>query len=343
MTAITRFASLMTQGAAQGRDNVKNTRALLWLVFRVFRYLSVLAAAGFSGAPLAHAGCVPGDGKPRPVILLPSVSISALPSLRVGDVLGSVHVGALQDIPFVCTGAANTLEVRLTRSEAPVQDLKDVYPTSVAGVGIRVSAAGGSFAGIDDAPRPVPYKVVLTSQARHLTGFALRIDFIKTGPLQDGVLAAGPLASVMVGGTELLDVDIPAGAVIFTSSVCDAVHVGGSVAAGVGTAGSFTQESIVVQTGCNPDAAAVVQLGQPYLYGGTPIVHRPVFARASAGNPDSDWLAHAWPNAVGNNNNNSNINSTGSGVYTGSTNAFGAGNVGESALGRSARSTGFHP
>jgi hypothetical protein len=64
----------------------------------------VLAAACFSGAPLAHAGCVPGDGEPRPVILLPSVSISALPNLTVGDVLGSVQVAALQDIPFVCTG-----------------------------------------------------------------------------------------------------------------------------------------------------------------------------------------------------------------------------------------------
>jgi len=66
-------------------------------------------------------------------------------------------------------------------------------------------------------------------------------------------------------------------------------------------------------------------------------LHRPVFARASAGNADSDWLEHAWPNAVGN------INNNGSGGYTGSTNAFGAGNVGESALGRSARSAGFHP
>jgi hypothetical protein len=330
----------LTQGAAQGRNNVKNTRALLCVVFRACRYLSVLAAAGFSGAPLAHAGCVPDVGKPRPVISLPSASISASPNLTVGDLLGSVQVAALQDIPFVCTGGANSLEVRLTRSEAPVRDLKDVYPTSVAGVGMRVSAAGGSFAGIDDAPRSVPYKVVLTSQARHLTGFALKIDFIKTGPVQDGVLAAGPLASVMVGGTELLEVDIPSGAVIFTSSACDAVHVGGSVAAGVGTAGSFTQESIVVQTGCNPGAVAVVQFGQPYLYGGTPIVGRPVFARPRAGNPDSDWLDHAWPNAVGSNNSGS---GNGSGVVTGGTNAFGAGNVGDSALGRSARSASFHP
>lgn len=330
----------LMQGTAQGRDNVMNTRALLRLVFRVCRYLSVLAAASFSGAPLAHAGCVPGDGKARPVILLPSVNISALSSLTVGDVLGSVRVAALQDIPFVCTGEANTLEVRLSRSEAPVQDLKDVYPTSVAGVGMRVSAGGGSFAGIDDAPRPVPYKVVLTARARHLTGFALKIDFIKTGPVQDGVLAAGPLASVTVGGTELLDVDIPANAVMFTSSVCDTVHVGGSVAAGLGTAGAFTQESIVVRAGCNPGAVAAVQLAQPYLYGGTPNAHRPVFARASAGNArnaDSDSLEHAWPNAAGN------ININGSGVYTGSTNAFGAGNVGESALGRSARSAAFHP
>jgi hypothetical protein len=136
----------LMQGTAQGRDNVKNPRVLLWLVFRC-RYLSVLAAAGFSGAPFAHAGCVPGDGKPRPAILLPSVTISALSSLTVGDVLGSVQVAALQDIPFVCTDAANTLEVRLTRSEAPVQDLKDVYPTSVARVGMRVSAGGGSLPG----------------------------------------------------------------------------------------------------------------------------------------------------------------------------------------------------
>lgn len=334
----------MAQGAASGRENVKNTRALLGLVFRLFRYLSVLAAAGFGGAPLAHAGCVPGEGKPRPVILLPSASISALPTLSVGDVLGSVQVAELQDIPFACTGTANTLEVRLIRSGAPLQDLKDVYPTSVAGVGMRVSASGGSFAGIDDASRPVPYKVVLMREARHLTGFALRIDFIKTGPVQDGVLAAGPLASVVVGGTELLEVDVPAGAVIFTSSVCDAVHVGGSVAAGVGTAGAFTQESIVVQTGCNPGVIAVMQFGQPYLYGGTQIVRRPVFAHPNAGSSGSDWLGHAWPNATGDGSNNSiNLNNNGSGVYTGSANAFGAGNVGESALGRSVRSAGPHP
>jgi hypothetical protein len=98
-----------TQGAAQSRDNVKNTRALLWLVFRVCRYFSVPAAAGFS---------VPGDGKPRPVILLPSASISALPDLSVGGVLGSVQVAAFQDIPFVCNafGAGNVGESALGRS-----------------------------------------------------------------------------------------------------------------------------------------------------------------------------------------------------------------------------------
>jgi hypothetical protein len=79
MTAMHALRDL-TQGAPQGRDNVKNTRALLWFVFRVFRYLSVLAAACFSGAPLAHAGCVPGDGEPRPVILLPSVSTQRCPT-----------------------------------------------------------------------------------------------------------------------------------------------------------------------------------------------------------------------------------------------------------------------
>ncbi|KLU25621.1 hypothetical protein EOS_13640 [Caballeronia mineralivorans PML1(12)] len=333
MMAMHKLRDLTAEGAAEGRGNVKNTRLHLRLVFSLFRYLSVLAAAGFSGAPLAHAGCVASDGKPRPVMLLPSASISASPNVTVGEILGSVRVAAVQDIPFTCTGTANTLEIRLTRSEAAVPDLKDVYPTSVAGVGMRVSAGGGSFAGIDDAPRPVPYKVVLMPQARHLTGFALRIDFIKTGPVQDGFLAAGPLASVMVGGTELLEVDIPAGAVAFTSSVCDAVHVGGSVAAGVGTAGAFTQESIVVRAGCNPSVVAVVQLGQPYLYGDTPLVRYPAITRASAANPDSDRQEHAWSSAVGN----------GPSAFAGSTSAFGAGNLGESALGRSARSSSFHP
>jgi hypothetical protein len=253
--------------------------------------------------------------------------------MTVGEILGSVQVAALQDISFICTGTENTLEIRLSRSEVSVPNLKYVYPTSVAGVGMRVSASGGSFAGIDDAPRSVPYKVLLMPEARHLTGFALRIDYIKTGPVQDGILAAGPLASVMVGGTELLDVDIPAGAVTITSSACDAVHVGGSVVAGFGTAGAFTQENIVVRAGCNPSAVAVVQSGQPYLYGGTPFVSYRLFSRASAVNPDSDLQERRWPSAVGN----------GPSAFGGRRSAFGAGNVGESALGRTVHTSGFHP
>jgi hypothetical protein len=78
---------------------------------------------------------------------------------------------------------------------------------------------------------------------------------------------------------------------------------------------------------------AKVGLGQPYLYGGTPLVRYPAITRASAANPDSDRQEHAWSSAVGN----------GPGAFAGSASAFGAGNLGESALGRSARSSSFHP
>ncbi|TKC78952.1 hypothetical protein FAZ69_31425 [Trinickia terrae] len=206
---------------------------------------------------------------------LPPARIAVPLNAPVGATLGTLHVAAVSDIPLKCSGESNAREVRLTRDPVPVPDFKDVYRTNVAGIGMRVSASGGSFAGIDDGARPAPYKVALPPKAERLTGFGAEIVFIKIGATHDGVLAEGRLLTVLAGGADLVDVDVPANAVVFASSQCEAVRANGMVAAGVGTGGAFTQESVLVSAGCNPELSVMVQVTQPYVYRGESLVLAP--------------------------------------------------------------------
>jgi hypothetical protein len=243
---------------------------------KFFRCLAILAAACVGGIPAAHAACVSSDGQVPHVLALPATTISASKDIPVGATLGSVRVAAVQDIPFACTGTSNAREVRLagTVVPVPVADFSNVYGTSLAGVGMRVTVSGGSFAGIDDGPRLAPYKVELPLHANHLTGFGVQIDFVKTGTVQNGVLEAGKLLIVLVGGTQLIEVEIPRDAIVLASSQCDALHVGGAVGTAIGTAGAFSYESLAVSTGCNPGVGVMLQLDQGYVYGSKPLLIR---------------------------------------------------------------------
>jgi hypothetical protein len=152
---------------------------------------------------------------------------------------------------------------------------------------MRVTASGGNYAGIDDGPRLAPYKVALPKDAKHLTGFALQIDFIKTGLVQNGTLAAGKLVAVFVGGTEVVDVAIPNDAVVFAANQCDAVRVGGAVGMGVSNMGAFTNETIAVGLGCNPSIGVMVQVNQGYVYGSAPLLNHDDTYKKVAPNPAS--------------------------------------------------------
>jgi len=307
------------------------------LCARLFRCLSVLAALVCSGAQSAYADCV-SNGINLPLDLtLPSANIAVSPSLPLGATLGSVRVAAPQNIPFACSGTSNTREARFVMAAIPVTDFAGVYRTNLAGVGMRISVSGGSFAGIDDGPRLAPYKVPLPHEASHLTGFALQVDFIKTGLVQNGTLAAGKLVSVLVGGAELVDVAIPSGAVVFAANQCDAVRVGGAVATGIGSGGAFTDESIAVGFGCNPGIGVMVQLNQGYVYGSAPLLTHDNPDRKVAAAPDGAFVHHADrrlpdPNSIDATNSGPSFNSgafdsnaSGSGSLSGNTfggNAF---------------------
>jgi hypothetical protein len=143
---------------------------------------------GFNHASPAFASCSAVAGAFQE-LSLPPLNIAVPRDAPVGASLGSVHVAAVSDIPFACRGTSNEREVRFAAHPPAVPDVGGVYRTNVDGIGMRVTASGGSFAGIDDGPRLAPYKVMLPAKAEQLTGFGLQIDFIKIGRTQDGVLA----------------------------------------------------------------------------------------------------------------------------------------------------------
>lgn len=219
----------------------------------------------------------------------------------------------------------------------PVADFAGVYSTNIAGVGMRITASGGSFAGIDDGPRLAPYKIPLQQDANYLTGFALQIDFIKTGAVQNGTLAAGKLVTVLVGGAELIDVAVPNSAVLFVANQCDAVHVGGAVETGISTAGAFTYESIAVGTGCNPGIGAMLQLDQGYVYGREAALIPQDSARKVAAAPDGAAANHA-PRSYRNPNS---IDASDGGANFGSE-ALGSSNYGAGGFGGNAFGGNFH-
>ncbi|WP_321957728.1 hypothetical protein [Paraburkholderia bannensis] len=219
----------------------------------------------------ARADCRP-TGTPGVVQLsLAPVHIVVPKNAADGSVLGNTHAGWVQDIPFTCSGSANTRELRVNAPpavDASGARLHDVYATGVTGMGMRIVTRGGSFAGIDDGPRNAAYRVPLPPHADRLTGFDIDVQFVKTGPVTDGELAPGKVASVIVGGTTLVDIAVPADGVVFATAQCAPVNVNGEVSTGIGTMGAFTQEAVVIGTGCG-NAGVSVALGveQGYVYG----------------------------------------------------------------------------
>ncbi|WP_321844781.1 hypothetical protein [Paraburkholderia bannensis] len=219
----------------------------------------------------ARADCRP-TGAPGVVQLsLAPVHIVVPKNAADGSALGNTHAGWVQDIPFTCSGSGNTRELRVNAPpavDASGARLHDVYATGVAGMGMRIVTRGGSFAGIDDGPRNAAYRVPLPPHADRLTGFDIDVQFVKTGPVTDGELAPGKIASVIVGGTTLVDIAVPADGVVFATAQCAPVNVSGEVSTGIGTMGAFTQEAVVIGTGCG-NAGVSVALGveQGYVYG----------------------------------------------------------------------------
>lgn len=219
----------------------------------------------------ARADCRP-TGAPGAIQLsLAPVHIVVPKNAVDGSALGSAHAGLVQDVPFTCSGPDNTRELRVNAPpavDASGARLNDVYATGVAGMGMRIVTRGGSFAGIDDGPRNAAYRVPLPPHADRLTGFAIDVQFVKTGAITDGELAPGKIASVIVGGTTLVDIVVPADGIVFATAQCAPVNVNGEVSAGIGTMGSFTQEAVVIGTGCG-NAGVSVALGveQGYVYG----------------------------------------------------------------------------
>ncbi|MDE1180174.1 hypothetical protein [Paraburkholderia sp.] len=226
-----------------------------------------LAALGLCRITLAHADCLPADGHRASELTLPAAHITIPFNAEVGTTVGAVHAMVPSDLPFTCTGAGNARDVRVLAQPVSVAGLANVYATNVHGIGVRLIVRGGSFAGIDDGPRAAPYKVSLPAHADRLTGVAVDAEFVKTGPVQDGVLAAGKLVSVTIGGAEMVNVATPPDGIVFSALQCAPVTVGGAVSMGVGTMGAFSQESVVIGTGCNPNVSAVIGLETGYLYG----------------------------------------------------------------------------
>ena len=316
-------------------------RAHIRLCFRFFLCLPVFGAICLCGAQSAHASCV-SSGTSLPLgLTLPSTSISVSPNLPLGATIGSVRVAAPQDIPFVCSGASNAREAQLATATVPVPDFAGVYSTNLVGVGMRITASGGNFAGIDDGPRLAPYKVSLPKDARHLTGFALQIDFIKTGQVQNGTLAAGKLVTVLVGGTELVDVAIPSDAVVFAANQCDAVHVGGEVGMGVSNMGAFTNETIAVGLGCNPSIGVMVQVNQGYMYGSASLLNHEDTYKKAATDPQGVSAHRAIrglpnPNSVDATGAGTSFSSSAFDSNTSSSGSFSAGSPGGNTFGASA-------
>lgn len=241
----------MEQGARQ---------AIRWLILAGL-------LIGSCCSSFAHAACRPtGEGGTLELLLSP-VRIAVPKGAPDGVLLGSAQAAAVRDLPFACTGTDNQRELRVLAPVDVTSGLGDVYATNLAGIGFRIVTRGGSFAGIDDGPRTGAYKVTLPPDASRLTGFDVRVDFVKIGDGQGGTLAPGKLASVMVGGATLADVVVLEGSVSFDAQQCAPLSVGGEVSAGGGTMGAFSQEAVVIQTGCSSGVNVALGLESTYVYG----------------------------------------------------------------------------
>lgn len=323
-------------------------RVSIRLYLQTLRGLSVIAATCYFGTTTAFADCIAQDAKAPLAITLPVTTISASPDLPLGATLGSAHVAAPQDISFACSGSPNSREARLASTATPVTGFAGVYTTNVPGVGMRLTVQGGSFAGIDDGPRLAPYTIALTPAAKHLTGFALQIDFIKIGPVQNGTLAASKLLTVLAGGAELIDVAIPSGAVVFAANQCDAAHVGGAVGTSIGTGGAFTYESLAVSTGCNPAIGVMVELNQGYIYGsGPPVTSQNLNRKLAAvsGSVGVNRVSRKFPTLDSTDATETNTESSAFGAATSGTtssgNAFGTSSLSGNSFDSAGRAAGF--
>jgi hypothetical protein len=252
----TAFETMVGYRESRSRQGVR------WLTFALLLIGSVCSS-------FAHAACKPAGASGALELPLSPVRITVPKGAPVGALLGSAHAAAVRDISFDCTGAHNVRELRVLAPTDVTSGLGDVYATSLAGIGFRIVTRGGSFAGIDDGPRNAAYKVDLPADANRLTGFAVDIDFVKIGAGQGGALAPGKLASVIVGGTTLVDVVVPDGGITVDVMQCSPLTAGGEVSAGAGTMGAFSQEAVVIQTGCS-NVNVAVGLGTTYVYGSRP-------------------------------------------------------------------------
>jgi hypothetical protein len=257
MLKSTAFETMLGYRKSRSRQGIR------WLTF-------VLVLIGSFCSSFAHAECKPdGEGGPLELPLSP-VRIAVPKGAPVGALLGSAHAAVVRDISFACTGAHNLRELRVLAPADVTAGLGNVYATNLAGIGFRIVTRGGSFAGIDDGSRNAAYKVDLPPDADRLTGFAVDIDFVKIGEGQGGALAPGKLASVIVGGATLVDVVVPDGGIAFDVMQCSPVTVGGEVSAGAGTMGAFSQEAVVIGTGCGSNVNVAVGLETGYVYGSRP-------------------------------------------------------------------------
>jgi hypothetical protein len=247
-------------------------------------------------APVAHAGCRP-TGEPGAIVLpLSPAQISVPKDAPVGALLGLVHAAIAQDIPYVCSGADNARELRVLAPLDRTSGLGNVYATALPGIGMRITTRGGSFAGIDDGPRNGAYTVRLPPNADRLTGFAVDVDFVKTGEGQGGRLAAGKLASVVAGGSDLVDVVVPDGAIAFDAMRCTPVSVGGEVTTGVSTMGAFSQEAVVIGAGCSGSGVSLaIGVDEGYVYRSQPSLG----ANAVAGKHEATQASDRAPHAMG--------------------------------------------
>ncbi|WP_407669821.1 hypothetical protein [Paraburkholderia nodosa] len=252
----------------------------------------ILVASSFASP--AQAGCRP-TGEPGTLVLpLSPERISVPKGAPVGALLGSAHAAIVQDIPYTCSSRNEVRELRVLAPVDRTSGLDNVYSTPISGIGMRITTRGGSFAGIDDGPRSGAYTVRLPPNADHLTGFAVDVDFVKTGDVQGGRLEPGKLASVFVGSSDLVDVVVPDGGFAFDEMQCTPIYMGGEITTGVSTMGAFTQEAVVIGTGCSGSGVRLaIGLDQGYVYGSHPSLGANTVTGRHAAAHANDLAPHA--------------------------------------------------
>ncbi|MGI4859114.1 MAG: hypothetical protein ACRYHA_19780 [Janthinobacterium lividum] len=255
---------------------------------------SGLLLAALAQTPV-HAACqLAGSGKPVE-LWLPPTQVAAAADAPIGAALGTVQVTLPRDVPLACTGTDNVRSATLTNVASAASPLADVHPTNLAGIGMRITARGGSFAGIDDAGRTVPYQIPMAQNADRLTGLNVSVTFVKTAPVENGTLAGGPLMSLSMGGTLVASVRVPANAITFQTLECQRVTPHGMVEMGAGTMGSYTSEAVGVQIGCGNGLNVILGVETTQLYGRPDLSRQPAapVVHAAPDNGAPHMILHA--------------------------------------------------